>query len=50
MTSILHQLNFIRYSKDDFMKEKEQLNLVMSSELDGVLKIIQNNIKKSGEV
>ena len=48
MTSILHQLNFIRYSKDDFMKEKEQLNLVMSSELDGVLKIIQNNIKKSG--
>jgi hypothetical protein len=48
MTSILDQLNFIRYSKDDFIKEKETISLVMSSELDGVLKIIQSNIKKSG--
>ena len=48
MTSILDQLNFIRYSKDDFMKEKSQLSLVRSCELENILNVIQANIKKSG--
>ena len=48
MTSILDQLNFIRYSKDDFLKEKAQISLVLSSELESIIKIIETNIKKSG--
>ena len=48
MASILDQLNFIRYSKDDFIKEKEKLSLQMSSQLENILKIIESNIKKSG--
>ena len=48
MTSILDQLNFIRYSKDDFLKEKAQISLVLSSELEAIIKIIETNIKKSG--
>ena len=48
MASILDQLNFIRYSKDDFLKEKSKITLELSSELENILKIIENNIKKSG--
>ena len=48
MTSILDQLNFIRYSKDDFIKEKENFTLRITDGLEGVLKTIENNIKKSG--
>ena len=48
MASILDQLNFIRYSKDDFIKEKDKLSLQMSSQLENILKIIESNIKKSG--
>jgi hypothetical protein len=48
MTSILDQLNFIRYSKDDFIKEKTKLSLVISSELESIIKLIETNIKKSG--
>jgi hypothetical protein len=48
MTSVLDQLNFIRYSKDDFIKEKTKLTLVISSELESIIKIIETNIKKSG--
>ena len=48
MTSILDQLNFIRYSKDDFLKEKAQISPVLSSELEAIIKIIETNIKKSG--
>lgn len=48
MTSILDQLNFIRYSKDEFIKEKEKVHLVLSSELESIIKIIEANIKKSG--
>ncbi len=48
MTSILDQLNFIRYSKDDFLKYKENNELVLSVDLSNVLKTIKANIKKSG--
>jgi hypothetical protein len=48
MTSILDQLNFIRYSKEDFLKEKEKIHLALSSELESIIKIIETNIKKSG--
>ena len=48
MTSILEQLNFIRYSKDDFLKYRTLNQPALSEEVSAVLKIIQNNIKKSG--
>jgi hypothetical protein len=48
MTSILDQLNFIRYSKEDFLNYKDNSESVLSNELSDVLKIIKANIKKSG--
>lgn len=48
MTSILDQLNFIRYSKDDFIKEKTNFSLTLSPTLGNIIKVIETNIKKSG--
>jgi len=48
MTSILDQLNFIRYSKEEFLKYRTSNAPVINVEIENVLKIIQGNIKKSG--
>ena len=48
MTCILEQLNYIRYSKDEFLKEKELNSPILSNRLENIIKIIKNNIKKSG--
>jgi hypothetical protein len=48
MTSILDQLNFIRYSKDDFLKYRDSNKFVLNEQLSIILKIINSNIKKSG--
>ena len=48
MTSILDQLNFIRHSKEDFLKIRKSYTPTLSDDLDNILKLIKNNIKKSG--
>ena len=48
MTSIIDKLKLYRYSKDDFLNEKENIELKCSESLNALLKIIENNIKMSG--
>ena len=48
MTSIIDQLKLHRYSKDDFLNEKENIELKCSDSLNALLKIIETNIKMSG--
>lgn len=48
MTNVLEQLNFIKYTKEDFLKVKSTSTLVLSKQLEVVLTDIENNIKKSG--
>lgn len=46
--SIINQLNLLKYSKKEFLEEKNQYTLNCSDNLSELLIIIKNNIKKSG--
>ena len=48
MTSIIDQLKLFRYSKEDFLNEKDKIELKCSESLTTLLKIIETNIKMSG--
>ena len=48
MTSIIDQLKLFRYSKEDFLNEKDKIELKCSESLTNLLKIIETNIKMSG--
>ena len=44
MTSIIDQLKLLRYSKEDFLNEKDKIELKCSESLTNLLKIIETNI------
>ena len=49
MASVIDQLNFFRYPKEEFISHKEKMHLECSDTLSRIIEIINSTIKKNGQ-